>query len=522
MTFLVRAVLAAALCAFVSSNAFAETNVMFIVDASGSMKKKVGNETRMAAAKSALRQTLGAMPATTRVGLTIYGHRKAKDCGDIELVSPIGSESPGELETRVAALQPRGETPIDGALRHALRSFAAFKGQNNRIVLVTDGIEECRGDPCAAARAVKQAGLDLRVDVVGFTLTAAQRQAVQCVADETGGKYYDAQNAQALSDAMNQVRVAVAAPVEPPAPPPPPAPPNLLSQALGGQLIAAPTLEWAKMINGRDKDYAQVGLNQEAIFGFKDGGTATFSKFEVYVEEAGGGNVKEFELLAADDSPAGPYRSLGKFTLLNMRMMASPYQPFSFAETTARYLKLKILSNYGGSNLGNTYIGQVRLVGTVGATVTPAAATSQVQLPNLLAAAQGGHVVAPADAELAKVLTGAEADYAGVALGGEILFAFKDDKAATFSRFALLISEAGGGNIKEFELSAGDAAGGPFKPLGKFMTQNLRLIQSPYQEFTFPEVTAKQIKMKVLSNYGGSNLGNTYLGQVRLLGTLEK
>ena len=30
------------------------------------------------------------------------------------------------------------------------------------------------------------------------------------------------------------------------------------------------------------------------------------------------------------------------------------------------------------------------------------------------------------------------------------------------------------------------------------------------------------LKIKIVSNYGGSNLGNTYLGQVRLLGAPPK
>ena len=186
--------------------AHAETNVLFIFDSSGSMKKKVDNgEARMTVAKRAMAQALKDMPAGVRVGLLLYGHRKAKDCTDIELKSPIGADDAAAIARIVGDLKPKGETPIAAALEQAIRSFAALKGQSNRVVLVTDGIEECGGDVCAAAQTVADAGLDLRVDVVGFTLTEKQAQTIRCIPEKTGGKYYEASNATGLTAAFNEV-----------------------------------------------------------------------------------------------------------------------------------------------------------------------------------------------------------------------------------------------------------------------------------------------------------------------------
>ncbi|HEX6091830.1 MAG TPA: VWA domain-containing protein, partial [Dongiaceae bacterium] len=174
--------------------AMAETNILFIVDASGSMKKKLETgESRMDAAKKAMAEALTAMPPEARLGLLLYGHRKAKDCTDIELASPIGADDAAAISKRISGLRAKGETPIAESLRQAQRSFAALKGQDNRIVLVTDGIEECKGDPCAAAEELRAAGFDLKVDIVGFTLSEKQRALIQCVPDITGGQYYDAQ-----------------------------------------------------------------------------------------------------------------------------------------------------------------------------------------------------------------------------------------------------------------------------------------------------------------------------------------
>src|SRR5690349_20359851 len=234
--------------------ASAETNVLFIVDASGSMKKAAGGESRMDAAKRVLGDTLRGMPKEARLGLLVYGHRRAKDCKDIELVAPIGADDAATIANQIQTLQPKGETPIAAAIEQAARSFAALKGQSNSIVLVTDGVEECNGDPCAAAKAVASAGFDLKVNIVGFTLSQKEREAIECVAKQTGGVYYDAKDAKALTTALAQVRQQVVQ-APPPAPAAPPPPENLLSAEAGGQVIAAPDAEWAKIVSGKEADY---------------------------------------------------------------------------------------------------------------------------------------------------------------------------------------------------------------------------------------------------------------------------
>lgn len=201
-----------------SGLARADPNVLFIFDASGSMKKTLEDgQSRIDVAKAAVASALAESPAELRLGLLLYGHRRAKDCSDIELVSPIGADDATTIAERVRRIEARGETPIAEALSQGIGSFAALKGQSNRIVLVTDGIEECGGDPCAAAQSVVDAGLDLKVDVVGFRLTADQRATVQCVADLTGGSYHDAQDVSGLTTALAEVRrdLVVAAPAEP-------------------------------------------------------------------------------------------------------------------------------------------------------------------------------------------------------------------------------------------------------------------------------------------------------------------
>ena len=437
------ALLAAAFVLAATTVAFGQTNVIFIVDASGSMKKAVGGESRMDAAKRVLGQTLREMPKEARLGLMVYGHRRAKDCKDIELLSPVGADDAGKIAAQIAALQPKGETPIAAALEQAARSFTAFKGQSNSIVLVTDGIEECNGDPCAAAKAIKVAGLDLKVNIVGFTLNDKERAAIECVAKETGGVYYDAKDAKALTAALGQVRQQIAqAPAAAPAAPPPEEF-NLLAAKNGGQVLAAPEASWSEVLSGKENDWVGVYPGNEGVFAFKDEGAAKFDKFAMLIPNAGAW-VKDFELLAADEL-AGPYRSLGQFSTQNLRMLKTPYQEFKFAETTARYLKIKVISGHARTTGGWHLLPQVQLVGKLepapqGAQRTASGATNQV---NLLAAANGGQILAAPEPTWSGVLSGKEDEWVGAVPGNEVIFAFKGERAATFEMFGLLIPKDG-------------------------------------------------------------------------------
>jgi Mg-chelatase subunit ChlD len=351
--------------------AMAETNVLFIVDASGSMKKKLETgESRMDAAKKAMADALTAMPPEARLGLLLYGHRKAKDCTDIELASPIGADDAAAISKRIAGLRAKGETPIAESLRQAQRSFAALKGQDNRIVLVTDGIEECKGDPCAAAQELRDAGFNLKVDIVGFTLSEKQRALIQCVPDITGGQYYDAQGMTGLTAALTQVTQKAA---------------ELTTiswrSAMAAYMKPRPTTNGSRSMTAeRATTYSGGGVRA-------CDGVLTFDTFEVLIPAAAGYNLREFELLVGDEGPTGTFRSIGKFSTQNLKMMQSPYQRFTFAPVTAKFLKVVFMTDHGG---GYVAAYDLRLFGQIDEAAAGAAAAAAPAGIDLLAQANGG------------------------------------------------------------------------------------------------------------------------------------
>ena len=71
------------------------------------------------------------------------------------------------------------------------------------VILITDGEESCKGDFAAAAKTLKDSGLNLTLNIVGFTLKSAPAQAqLSGLAESTGGHYYGASSGEALARAV--------------------------------------------------------------------------------------------------------------------------------------------------------------------------------------------------------------------------------------------------------------------------------------------------------------------------------
>ena len=79
---------------------------------------------------------------------------------------------------------------------------AAAEDVVNAIILVTDGLETCDGDPCAAATALKEGDAQVTVYVVGLGLDEEELRITSCIAENSGGQIVGAQNAEELSEAL--------------------------------------------------------------------------------------------------------------------------------------------------------------------------------------------------------------------------------------------------------------------------------------------------------------------------------
>lgn len=185
------------------------SNTLLMLDSSGSMRGDAGGgKQKIAAAKASLERFVVGTPDSTELGLLVYGHRgsnrqgpDSSSCASAEILAPLGEIDHRNVRRVLARFDPRGATPIAGALREAERAFEGKEGERNRIVLVSDGVETCGRDPVAAARRLKRAGIAVTVDVVGFDIaTSADAARLKRIAGTTGGTYTGARNGSELGD----------------------------------------------------------------------------------------------------------------------------------------------------------------------------------------------------------------------------------------------------------------------------------------------------------------------------------
>jgi Mg-chelatase subunit ChlD len=201
-------------------------NYAVILDCSGSMKDKTPDgESKMTAAKRVVAELIQKIPDGKQVCFLIYGHDAALKCEAVKVVRPLkelDASAKASLTKFIADLEPVGHTPIALSLRMASDALAQAKGLT-QVVLITDGMESCHGDPAREAEKLAQARNVRSVDVIGLGLDDKEKVAVTLIARRGRGKFYDAQNAADLTRGLQQVvavkdpaPVAKDAPADPP------------------------------------------------------------------------------------------------------------------------------------------------------------------------------------------------------------------------------------------------------------------------------------------------------------------
>ncbi len=197
-----------------SASAKEPVPVVLIFDSSGSMAAKLPDgRSKIEAARTIVADTLNKWPTDGKLALVAYGHRRKNDCSDIETILKMAPVSGHAIEKSLAALRPRGKTPISQSLRMAAGMLPQSGGA---IVLVSDGIDTCNADPCAEAAALKNANAKLIIHVVGFGLAMGEAKKLSCIADQTGGKFFDVNNATELADSLSTVTNEIVEPAPPP------------------------------------------------------------------------------------------------------------------------------------------------------------------------------------------------------------------------------------------------------------------------------------------------------------------
>jgi Ca-activated chloride channel homolog len=221
MTFFKSVLCGLGLAAALAAPAHAADKTIIVFDASGSMWAQIDGKARIEIAKATVRDVLGALPGENELGLMAYGHREKGSCTDIELLVPPAAGTAQAIIAAADAINPKGKTPLSEAVKRAAQELK-FTEEKATVILVTDGLETCNADPCALGNELEKAGVDFTAHVVGFGLTEAEGKQVACLAENTGGKYFQASDAKSLGEALKTTVMKAPEPAPEPAPAPAP------------------------------------------------------------------------------------------------------------------------------------------------------------------------------------------------------------------------------------------------------------------------------------------------------------
>lgn len=181
------------------------TRVLFIFDASQSMYANWEGGSRMDIAKNLLSNMLDSLRGQNKVevGLRVYGHQRPvppQDCKDTRLEIGFGLNKIDQIQARLKTLKPKGTTPIANALEAGAYDFPKCDECRNIIVLITDGIEECGGDPCDVSRLFQKKKIILKPFVIGIGLSQEHKKTFECV-----GTFYDAKSPETFTKVLKIV-----------------------------------------------------------------------------------------------------------------------------------------------------------------------------------------------------------------------------------------------------------------------------------------------------------------------------
>ena len=186
-----------------------------VLDASKSMGDKFGGATKISAVRASLGEAVATYGNRLSFGLVAFGHRKASNCADSEIVAKPGALTAETQEKLFEKIKTKGQAPIAAALSDAAKGASAKDPLD--ILLIADGGDTCDADICSAALAMKEKSPALRIHVIGFGGKEEELKPLTCLAGATGGTFVSASDAEALKGGLAKVFDAVLGPSPSPA-----------------------------------------------------------------------------------------------------------------------------------------------------------------------------------------------------------------------------------------------------------------------------------------------------------------
>lgn len=181
-----------------------KTRILFLLDGSGSMLAGWGETNRISVAKELLTHLVDSLKTNTKLelALRVYGHlyrRSSQNCKDTRLEVGFGKNNHDQIINKLKMIDPKGTTPIAYSLEQGANDFPSSAGYRNIVIIITDGIESCDGDPCAVSLALQKKGIFLKPFIIGIGMGQNFKDQFKCI-----GEYYDAKDVSSFQKALTR------------------------------------------------------------------------------------------------------------------------------------------------------------------------------------------------------------------------------------------------------------------------------------------------------------------------------
>jgi len=184
--------------------------ILFIFDDSYSMYAPWNTEPKINVAKKVMGRLMDSIQniPDLEIALRCYGHttffRPMRNCKDSKLEIPFDKAlvNAPKIKEFINKLEPKGTTPIAYSIGQAEKDFSECKNCRNIIILITDGIEECEGNPCEVSALLQKKGIFVRPFVIGIGLDMKFADALGCM-----GKFVDVSNEKNFYPVLRQILV---------------------------------------------------------------------------------------------------------------------------------------------------------------------------------------------------------------------------------------------------------------------------------------------------------------------------
>jgi hypothetical protein len=187
-----------------SAEPASEAAIEIVLDASGSMLKRMDGRRRIEIARNSLNKlVMEELERDHPVAIRVFGHDRPGSC-ETALLQPLSPLDPDAAVSMISTVEPQNlaKTPIAASLRMVGEDLAGVPGRKT-VVLITDGEETCGGDPRAEIQALAARDIDVRVNIVGFAVDDAALKGEFAEWARIGrGRYFDAGRPEELDAAV--------------------------------------------------------------------------------------------------------------------------------------------------------------------------------------------------------------------------------------------------------------------------------------------------------------------------------